>query len=40
MTPAPATAPDWTSAAVLTVLGLGAATLGGAAFSRRDLASA
>ena len=35
---APAVAPDWTSAAALTAVGALAATLGGLAFVRRDLA--
>jgi ABC-2 type transport system permease protein len=40
MAPAPAANPDWTSAAVLTVLGLAGATVGAIGFTRRDLASA
>ena len=38
MSAAPAVAPDWTSAAALTAVGLAAAALGGLAFARRDLA--
>ena len=38
MAAAPAVAPDWTSAAALTAVGLVAALLGGLAFARRDLA--
>jgi ABC-2 type transport system permease protein len=37
MAPAPAGAPDWTSAAVLTALGIAGAVCGGFAFHRRDL---
>jgi ABC-2 type transport system permease protein len=37
---APATAPDWTTAAVLTSLGLALAFVGGGAFIRRDLVGA
>jgi len=37
---APATDPNWTSAAVLTVVGIGTAALGAVAFTRRDLAAA
>jgi ABC-2 type transport system permease protein len=40
LAPAPATDPNWTSAAVLTVIGIGAAALGAVAFTRRDLAAA
>jgi polyether ionophore transport system permease protein len=38
MAPAPATNPDWASAATLACLAAGAALLGGAFFRRRDLA--
>ena len=38
MSAAPAVAPDWTSAALLTAVGAVAAALGGLAFARRDLA--
>jgi len=37
MAAAPAVAPDWASAAVMVVIGIVAAALGGAAFARRDL---
>ena len=37
MAPAPAVAPDWTSAAVLVGIGVAAAALGGVALARRDL---
>jgi ABC-2 type transport system permease protein len=39
MTPAPATRPDWTSAVVLSALGIAAAGVGAALFARRDLVS-
>jgi ABC-2 type transport system permease protein len=38
MVPAPATSPNWTSAAALAGLGLGAAVIGGLFLNRRDLA--
>ena len=37
--PAPAASPDWASAALLAILGLLGAVLGGIAFTRRDLAA-
>jgi ABC-2 type transport system permease protein len=40
ITPAPATAPDWTSAAWLVLLGVAAGVVGVAAFARRDLQGA
>ncbi len=40
VTPAPATSPDWTSAAVLVALGLLGAVAGAAAFEQRDLVGA
>jgi len=40
MAPAPAAAPDWTSAGVMVGLALAAVLVGGAAFRRRDLAGA
>jgi ABC-2 type transport system permease protein len=40
VTPAPAAAPDWTSAGWLVGLGIAAAAIGVAAFSRRDLVAA
>ena len=40
VTPAPAAAPDWTSAGWLVGLGIAAAAIGVAAFSRRDLVTA
>ena len=39
MAPAPAAAPDWTSAAVMAAAGVAAALAGAAAFGRRDLAA-
>ena len=39
LAPAPATDPNWTSAAILTAIGIAAATLGAQAFNRRDLTS-
>jgi putative exporter of polyketide antibiotics len=38
MASAPATAPDWTSATVLVLVGAAAVVLGAVAFRRRDLA--
>jgi putative exporter of polyketide antibiotics len=38
MASAPATAPDWTSATVLVLMGVAAAVLGALALNRRDLA--
>ncbi len=40
MVPAPATAPDWASVAVITGLGLGGAVVGGVLLGRRDQMSA
>lgn len=40
MTPAPAANPDWTSAAVLTSLGIAGTVLGGLCFHHRDLQNA
>jgi putative exporter of polyketide antibiotics len=37
--PAPAASPNWASAALLAILGLLGAVLGGIAFTRRDLAA-
>jgi len=37
MAPAPAVAPDWTTAAVMTAIGLGCAAVGGVAFAARDV---
>jgi ABC-2 type transport system permease protein len=39
LAPAPASDPNWTSAAALAVIGIAAATLGATAFTRRDLAA-
>ena len=40
MLPAPATSPDWTSAALLTLLGLAGVVTGGVLLRRRDLVGA
>jgi len=37
MAPAPAVAPDWTTAAVMTAIGLACAAVGGVAFAARDV---